>query len=104
MNQKEYLFALFIIENNSPITPTNLQNNILKQFFWIQKLLKKWTCTKTKTAIIVNCRKNIGCLTRKTIFICNNDVNNKKLYPLFMTYSNEKKDESATALLILIKS
>lgn len=52
LTQIEHLFALFIIEHK----------------FLNSKIAKKFTLTRTKTAILVNFKQNIGCFTTKKYF------------------------------------
>lgn len=91
----ELLFTSFLVEHNLPLAVADHAKDLFKAMFTDSNIAKKFTCGRTKTSALVHClalttKENILSVVQNKPFALatdgSNDANDKKLYPVVVTY------------------
>lgn len=108
----EMLFTSFLVEHNIPLAVSDHAGHLFRAMFPDSAIAKKYGCARTKTSALVQymssqTKEEIASVLRISAFSLSidgsTDKNAVKLYPLVVSFFNEKLGQVCTLLLSLLE-
>lgn len=108
----ELLFTSFLVEHNIPLAVSDHAAHLFRAMFPDSAIAKKYGCARTKTSALVQhmsdqTKEEIACVLRISSFSLSTDGstdnNAVKLYPVVVSFFNEKLGKVCTLLLSLLE-